>query len=81
MSSKTKSLKYGLRFLPDKLYLQLYYFAKFKRLCNFNKPKTFSEKLQWIKLYDRNPKYIKMVDKFEAKKYVSKMIGNEYMKW
>lgn len=79
MSGHIKQFKYGLRFLPDKLFLQIYYFAKFKKLCNFKNPKTFSEKLQWIKLYDHNPKYTNMVDKFEAKKYVSKIIGREYI--
>ena len=62
MSGHIKQFKYGLRFLPDKLFLQIYYFAKFKKLCNFKNPKTFSEKLQWIKLYDHNPKYTNMVD-------------------
>ena len=46
---------------------------------NIKHPKTFNEKLQWIKLYDHNPLYTKMVDKFEAKKYVSDIIGDEYI--
>lgn len=44
---------------------------------NWNNPKTFNEKLQFLKLYDRNPKYIKMVDKYTAKEYVKKKIGSE----
>jgi len=46
---------------------------------NLDHPKTFSEKLQWLKLYDRNPEYTKMVDKYEAKKYVAGIIGEEYI--
>lgn len=42
-------------------------------------PKTFCEKLQWLKLYDRNPKYTTMVDKYEVKKYVAEIIGEEYI--
>ena len=42
-------------------------------------PKTFNEKLQWLKLYDRNPEYTKMVNKYEAKKYVADIIGQEYI--
>lgn len=42
-------------------------------------PKTFNEKLQWLKLYDRNPEYTQMVDKFETKKYVADKIGKEYI--
>ena len=46
---------------------------------NIDNPTTFNEKLQWLKLYDRNPEYTKMVDKYEAKKYVSNIIGEEYI--
>ncbi len=74
-----KTIKYMLRFLPDKIYLQLYYFASNKKFMNLKKPQTFNEKLQWLKLYDRNPEYTKMVDKYEAKKYVASKIGEEYI--
>ncbi|GMA45849.1 hypothetical protein GCM10025854_05340 [Tetragenococcus muriaticus] len=74
-----KKIKYGLKFLPDKLYIQLYYFAQFKRFCNLKNPKTFNEKLNWLKIYDRKPEYTKMVDKYEVKKYVSSIIGEEYI--
>lgn len=77
--SINKKIKYATRFLPDKMYIQLYYFLKFKKKCDLKNPKTFNEKLQWIKLYDRNPQYIKMVDKYEAKNYVSRIIGAEYI--
>lgn len=42
-------------------------------------PKTFNEKLQWLKLYDRKPEYIQMVDKYEVKKYVADKIGEDYI--
>jgi hypothetical protein len=62
-----KKVKYALRFLPDKMYIKLYYFARFKRFCDLEHPKTFNEKLNWLKLHDRNPLYVRMVDKYEAK--------------
>lgn len=46
---------------------------------NLENPKTFSEKLQWLKLHDRKPIYTIMVDKVEAKKYVASIIGEEYI--
>jgi hypothetical protein len=46
---------------------------------NLDNPQTFSEKLQWLKLYNRKPEYTKMVDKYEAKKYVADIIGEEYI--
>lgn len=73
------SIKNFLKFLPDKQYLQLYYFFKFHKLLNLKNPKTFNEKLQWLKLYDRKDIYTIMVDKYEAKKFVANIIGEEYI--
>ncbi len=46
---------------------------------NLDNPKTYNEKIQWLKLHDRKPVYTTMVDKYEAKKYVAKIIGEEYI--
>lgn len=70
-----KKAKYALRFLPDEAYIQLYYFLHFKKFCNLKNPETYNEKLNWLKLHDRRPEYVQMVDKYEAKKYVEKIIG------
>ena len=45
---------------------------------NLSNPKTFNEKVQWMKVYDHNPLYNKLVDKYEVKNYVSKIIGEEF---
>lgn len=42
-------------------------------------PRTFNEKLQWLKLYDRRSEYTVMVDKVKAKEYVALKIGEEYI--
>lgn len=65
--------------LPDSIYLKLLYRAYIGRRLNLKNPKTFTEKLQWLKLYDRKPIYTKMVDKYEVKKYVANVIGEEYI--
>lgn len=70
--------RYGT-WLPDKLYLQLKFHSVFGRWIDLKHPKSFSEKLQWLKLYDRRPEYTTMVDKVEAKKYVARIIGDEYI--
>ena len=71
---------YGLgRLIPDKLWIQIKYFQWFKKLPNLKNPQTFNEKLNWLKLYDRRPEYTTMVDKYEAKKYVSDLVGSEYV--
>ena len=67
---------YGFgRFIPDYLWIKLNYWKKFHVFSKFKNPRTFNEKLTWMKLYDRNPLYIKMVDKIAAKDYVEKIIG------
>lgn len=67
------------KMLPDKLYLSLRYKSRFGRFPNFKSPKTFSEKIQWLKLYDRRPEYTTMVDKYAVKKYVANKIGEQYI--
>ena len=74
-----KVLKKIVCILPDKIYLKLMFRIKMHRKLNLKNPQTFNEKLQWLKLYDRNYDYIKMVDKYEAKKYVADIIGSEYI--
>lgn len=65
--------------LPDKLFLECLFRLRMGYKLNLDNPKTFSEKLQWLKLYNRKPEYTQMVDKYEVKKYVANIIGNEYI--
>lgn len=67
------------KFLSDEAYLKFGYRAKFGKKLNLNDPKTFNEKLQWLKLYDRKPEYTTMVDKYAVKDYVADKIGEEYI--
>ena len=73
------SNKYFFNFLSDKTYLKLKYRIIIGKKLNLDNPRTFNEKLQWLKLYDRNPEYVKMVDKYEVKKYISSLIGEKYI--
>lgn len=68
-----------LKILPDKLYLKRVYSKIYGEKLDFHSPNTFDAKLQWLKIYDRNPLYTKMVDKYEVKKYVAAIIGEEYI--
>lgn len=61
------------KFLKKKFLLRLGY------ELNFDDPKSFNEKVQWLKMYDRNPDYVIMVDKYMAKDYIRERIGNEYI--
>ena len=78
-NKKAKVIRYALRWLPDRLYIQLNYFAHFHRLANLNHPKTYNEKVNWLKLHDHNPIYTKLVDKYEVKPIIGQVIGDEYI--
>lgn len=65
--------------IPDKLYLKWLFRLRMGYKLNLDNPQTFSEKLQWLKLYNRKPEYTQMVDKVGAKEYVAKIIGEEYI--
>lgn len=65
--------------LPDKIYLKMLYKNIFSKKLDLNNPQTFNEKLQWLKLNDKKDIYTTMVDKYEAKKYVGDIIGEEYI--
>lgn len=46
---------------------------------NIENPRTFNEKIQWLKLHDRNPAYTQMVDKYAVKKWIAQKIGEKYV--
>lgn len=63
----------------DKRYLSVLYLLNFGIKPEWSNPKKFSEKMQWLKLYDRNPLYTTLVDKYAVKEYVAQKIGAEYV--
>lgn len=67
------------KWLPDKTYLELLYRFKMGHRLDLKNPKTFTEKLQWLKLYNRKPECTTMVDKYAVKEYVANIIGEEYI--
>lgn len=72
-------IKGWIKCLNDENYLKLMYWAKTGKKLNLDNPVTFNEKLQWLKLHNQKPEYSKMVDKYEAKKWVAERIGDEYV--
>ena len=65
--------------LPDELFLKVIFRYRVGYWPNIKHPRTYNEKLQWLKLNDRHPEYTQMVDKIEAKKYVASIIGEKYI--
>lgn len=67
------------KFIPDRLWIRIKFICRMQKNPNLKKPKTFNEKIQWLKLYNRNPEFSAMVDKYEVKKLISEKIGEEYL--
>ena len=72
-------VKDKLRWMSDKTFLKIRYKHLVGKRLNLKNPVTFNEKLQWLKLYDRNPEYKKLVDKYEVREYIKSSIGEEYL--
>lgn len=67
------------RWVSDELHLKLMYRALIGKGLDLTNPKTFNAKLQWLKLHDRNPNYIKLVDKYAVKGWVAEKLGADYV--
>ena len=68
-----------LNWMPDKSYLSLVFRLSLGYWPDFENPKTFNEKLNWLKLYDRKPLYTQLVDKYAVREYIAEKIGEQYL--
>lgn len=68
-----------LNWMPDKTYLSIWSSSCLGYKVDFEQPRTFNEKLQWLKLHDRKALYTQLVDKYEVRKYVAEKIGDEHL--
>lgn len=74
-----KIIGFFARNLSDEEYLKRMYKFRVGKELNLKNPKTFNEKIQWLKLNDHRPEYTLMADKYAVKKFVSDRIGSEYI--
>ncbi len=65
--------------LPDEMFIRLNYLRRMKQWPDLKHPTTYNEKLQWLKLHDRQPLYTQLVDKYEVRRFVEERIGGEYL--
>jgi hypothetical protein len=68
-----------LRWLSDEAFLKLQYKIRTGLTLNLDNPRTFNEKLQYLKINDRRPEYTMMVDKHSVKEYVAGRFGEEFI--
>ena len=67
------------KILTDVPYLKMMYTRAFNKPLYLGNPQTFTEKLQWLKLYDKNPYKTNCADKLEVRGYVKERIGEQYL--
>ena len=72
-------LKKHFRKMDDETFIKFRFRASMGYNLDLSNPQTFNEKLQWLKLYDRNPDYVNLVDKIAVKEIVGKKIGEEHI--
>lgn len=65
--------------MADEKYLKKMFKIRMQQDLDLINPKTFNEKLQWLKLHDRKPEYTTMVDKYKVREYIAKTIGEDYL--
>lgn len=65
--------------LPDKQFIELEYYSYMGKVLDLRNPRSFNEKLQWLKVYDRNSLYTTMVDKLSAKEFAANIIGQRHI--
>lgn len=65
--------------MSDEQYLKILYLTQMGKKLNLESPKTFNEKIQWLKLYYRDSKYTDYVDKYKVRGYIEEKLGQEYL--
>lgn len=65
--------------LLDECYLNILFRYRVHKKLNLKNPIGMDQKLQWLKIHNKNPKYTEMVDKYWVRSYIQKKIGNEYL--
>ena len=64
--------------MSDERFLKASFRYSMDQELDLNNPKTFNQKLQWLKLYDRRPLYTQMVDKYAVRELIAEKIGDQY---
>lgn len=79
-----KILKKESKKLNKKLYSNIDNYKErisnwYGKKINFNNPKTYNEKIQWMKIYDSTPIKTQLADKYLVRDWVKEKIGEEYL--
>ena len=66
-------------FFNDEAYLKIIFRMYNNYKLDLENPQTFNQKMQWLKLYAHRPVYTTMADKYSVKRYVTDLIGEQYV--
>lgn len=76
---RLRYLMWSGRFISDKKYIQKQYAFRTGKKLNLETPELYNEKVQYTKLFFRDERLKKLVDKYEVRAYVSDVIGEKYL--
>jgi len=65
--------------LPDKLFLKRLYRKRLGKKLNLKHPKTFNEKIQWLKIHERTPLHTLCADKYAVRSHIKAIVGEQYL--
>lgn len=65
--------------LTDKQHAQVTLARSLGKWADIDNPITFNEKIQWLKVYGRNPAYTRLADKYGVRDYVKERIGENFL--
>lgn len=85
-----KDIKWKLRELSHQKYyryseeqfikdLKKWYAKNLGQELSLDNPKTFNEKIQWLKLFDSTPEKACLADKLRCRQWVEERIGSQYL--
>lgn len=71
-------MRFGYSVFPS-LTVRFVYRLRLGRWPNLRNPKTFTEKIQWMRLHDTDSRKIRLADKYLVREWVSEKIGDKYL--
>ena len=66
-------------FLSDEAFTKVLYYCYTGRSLNLASPDDYNQKIQWLKLYNRDVRYVTCADKYAVREYVKEKIGEQYL--
>ena len=76
LEQSTQNIQKDVKYKTD---LQNWYRRATGQYLNLDNPRTFNEKIQWLKLYDSTPLKTRLADKYLVRDWVKEKIGEQYL--